>query len=322
MNIDLDVATKLTAPRIASGGGTRPRMQREVAEIGRLAISAALGTASPSTVTDRCRCSVYGAPQSSSESATLLVSDGARPVRAAASRTSAQIDVAREQHRREPAAVARARVAGAAPAEVDGVEALLVGLESAAEELDEDLGENLVKNLEESGELEQSLADELEEQFDGVEDSSGEELVRIMDNACEIAWINEDGDEEEEPARRGGGGWSWGSGWTSRSTRRRSTRRRRVRRRRRRRRRFSRRSARSGPSPRRRNPRRRRRRRKKRKKREGRLFLKRNATTRSVGNENRLWFPTRTDWSWTGITPWLSPDKPPISGTECVSAAS
>jgi hypothetical protein len=80
------------------------------------------------------------------------------------------------------------------PAEWVG--ALLIGLEAAAEELDEDLGENLVKNLEESGELEQSLADELTEQFEDLEEGSGDELVRIMDGVCEIAWINEDGDEE------------------------------------------------------------------------------------------------------------------------------
>jgi len=76
------------------------------------------------------------------------------------------------------------------------VEAVLVGLDAAAEELDEDLGENLVKNLEESGELEQSLSDELEEQFEDLDDGSGEDLVRILDGVCEIAWINEDGDEE------------------------------------------------------------------------------------------------------------------------------
>tara|TARA_B100000575_G_scaffold286953_1_gene284471 strand:- start:1163 stop:1534 length:372 start_codon:yes stop_codon:yes gene_type:complete len=76
------------------------------------------------------------------------------------------------------------------------VEAVLVGLDAAAEELDEDLGENLVKNLEESGELEQSLSDELEEQFEDLDDGSGEDLVRILDGVCEIAWVNEDGDEE------------------------------------------------------------------------------------------------------------------------------
>ena len=76
------------------------------------------------------------------------------------------------------------------------VGALLIGLDAAAEELDEDLGETLVKNLEESGELAQSLADALTEQFEDLEDGSGDELVRIMDGVCEIAWINEDGDEE------------------------------------------------------------------------------------------------------------------------------
>ena len=76
------------------------------------------------------------------------------------------------------------------------VEAVLVGLDAAAEELDEDLGENLVKNLEESGELEQSLSIELEEQFEDIDDGSGEDLVRVLDGVCEIAWVNEDGDEE------------------------------------------------------------------------------------------------------------------------------
>ena len=76
------------------------------------------------------------------------------------------------------------------------VEAVLVGLEAAAEELDEDLGENLVKNLEESGELEQSLSNEMEEHLDEAEETSGEDIVRILDGVCEIAWINEDGDEE------------------------------------------------------------------------------------------------------------------------------
>ena len=75
-------------------------------------------------------------------------------------------------------------------------EALLVGLEAAAEELDEDLGENLVSKLEESGELEQSLSVELQEQFEGLDEASGDEIVRIMNSVCEVAWIDEDGDEE------------------------------------------------------------------------------------------------------------------------------
>jgi hypothetical protein len=76
------------------------------------------------------------------------------------------------------------------------IEALLVGLEAAAEELDEDLGENLVSKLEESGELEKSLSKELQEHFEDLTEASGDEIVRIMNSVCEVAWIDEDGDEE------------------------------------------------------------------------------------------------------------------------------
>jgi hypothetical protein len=75
-------------------------------------------------------------------------------------------------------------------------EALLVGLEAAAEELDEDLGENLVSKLEDSGELEQSLSKELQGQFEGLTDITGEEIIRILNSVCEVAWIDEDGDDE------------------------------------------------------------------------------------------------------------------------------
>lgn len=75
-------------------------------------------------------------------------------------------------------------------------EALLVGLEAAAEELDEDLGENLVSKLEDSGELEQSLSKGLQEQFEGLTDITGEEIIRILNSVCEVAWIDEDGDDE------------------------------------------------------------------------------------------------------------------------------
>ena len=76
------------------------------------------------------------------------------------------------------------------------IRCVFVGLDAAAEELDEDLGENLVLRLEESGELEQSLSNELKEQFGDMQDPSGDELIRVMGLVCEIAWINEDGDDE------------------------------------------------------------------------------------------------------------------------------
>jgi len=73
---------------------------------------------------------------------------------------------------------------------------VLAGLEVAAEELDEEVGENLVTKLEESGELEQSFGDEFEEQFEDLEDPSGDDLMRLIDSTCEIIWINEDGDDQ------------------------------------------------------------------------------------------------------------------------------
>ena len=76
------------------------------------------------------------------------------------------------------------------------IKCLFIGLDAAAEELDEDLGENLVQKLEESGELEQPLSKELAEPFEDLDEPSGDELIRIMDSVCEIAWINEDGDDQ------------------------------------------------------------------------------------------------------------------------------
>ena len=76
------------------------------------------------------------------------------------------------------------------------VSCFLAGLDVAAEELDEELGENLINRLEESGELEQSLSDELEAQFEDLEQPSGDELMRVVDTVCEVAWINEDGDDQ------------------------------------------------------------------------------------------------------------------------------
>ncbi len=76
------------------------------------------------------------------------------------------------------------------------VQSLFTGLDAAAEELDEDLGENLIIKLEESGELEQSLSDELEENFESLSDPAADDLMRVLDSVCEIAWIDEDGDAQ------------------------------------------------------------------------------------------------------------------------------
>ena len=76
------------------------------------------------------------------------------------------------------------------------IRCLFIGLDSAAEELDEDLGENLIQKLEESGELEQSLTKELAKQFEGLVEPAGDDLIRVLDSVCEVAWINEDDDDQ------------------------------------------------------------------------------------------------------------------------------
>ena len=73
---------------------------------------------------------------------------------------------------------------------------VLAGLDVAAEELDEEIGENLVTKMEESGELEQSFGDEFKEQFANLVEPSGDDLMRVIDSACEVVWINEDGDDQ------------------------------------------------------------------------------------------------------------------------------
>ena len=73
---------------------------------------------------------------------------------------------------------------------------VLAGLEVAAEELDEEIGENLVTKLEESGELEQSFGAEFKQQFADLDEPSGDDLMSIIDSACEVIWINEDGDDQ------------------------------------------------------------------------------------------------------------------------------
>ena len=73
---------------------------------------------------------------------------------------------------------------------------LFIGLDAAAEELDEDLGENLVLKLEESGELELGLAKELQAQCGSLSEPSADDLIRLMDVVCEVAWIDEDDDDQ------------------------------------------------------------------------------------------------------------------------------
>jgi hypothetical protein len=76
------------------------------------------------------------------------------------------------------------------------ISCVMAGLDVAAEELDEEVGENLVTKLEESGELEQSFAKALAGPFANFREPSGDDLMGVIDSICEVAWINEDGDDE------------------------------------------------------------------------------------------------------------------------------
>lgn len=76
--------------------------------------------------------------------------------------------------------------------------AVIVSLDALAEEIDQEVGENIVAKLEESGELEGKLIELLPNAFAGLTGSepTGDDLVGVLDKLCEIAWINEDGDDE------------------------------------------------------------------------------------------------------------------------------
>jgi hypothetical protein len=76
------------------------------------------------------------------------------------------------------------------------IRSLLAGLDALAEEMDEEDGENLIPNLEESGELEDSLANILKQQYEKLNEPSGDDLLSVVDKLCEIAWINEEADDE------------------------------------------------------------------------------------------------------------------------------
>ena len=76
--------------------------------------------------------------------------------------------------------------------------AVLRGLDALAEEIDQEVGENLVPKLEESGELESKLSELLPDAFSDLKgsDPTAEDLVGVLDKLCEVAWINEEGDDE------------------------------------------------------------------------------------------------------------------------------
>ena len=78
------------------------------------------------------------------------------------------------------------------------VDCVLSALDSLAEEIDEDVGENLVPTLETSGELDETLSDALTSAFGELDtdDPGGEDLITVVDKLCEVAWIDEEGDDE------------------------------------------------------------------------------------------------------------------------------
>jgi len=78
------------------------------------------------------------------------------------------------------------------------VTCLLAALDSLAEEIDEDMGENLIPTLETSGELDEPLSSALASAFAALttDDPGGEDLIGVVNKLCEIAWIDEEGDDE------------------------------------------------------------------------------------------------------------------------------
>lgn len=73
-------------------------------------------------------------------------------------------------------------------------------LGSAAEELKIDDADEIVLKLETSGELEASLQELLEEEFerDDEIEFTGEEIVSVIEKVCDVEWTTKDDDEEEE----------------------------------------------------------------------------------------------------------------------------
>lgn len=76
----------------------------------------------------------------------------------------------------------------------DLAEAVVRCLVAAAEECDVDDADELVSNLEEACELEDSLADTLENSFSKNADLelTGEDIVLHLERELEISWVDED----------------------------------------------------------------------------------------------------------------------------------
>lgn len=73
-------------------------------------------------------------------------------------------------------------------------------LGTVAEELKLDDADEIVLKLETSGELEASLQELLEEEFerDDELEFSGEEIISIIEKVCDVEWTTKDDDDEDE----------------------------------------------------------------------------------------------------------------------------
>lgn len=71
---------------------------------------------------------------------------------------------------------------------------------TVAEEMKVDDGDELILKLEASGELEASLLELLEEEFESNDEFeyTGEEIVSVVEKVCEVEWTTKDEDDADD----------------------------------------------------------------------------------------------------------------------------
>jgi hypothetical protein len=71
---------------------------------------------------------------------------------------------------------------------------------TVTEELKVDDGDEIILKLESSGELEASLLELLEEEFESNDEFefTGEEVVSLVEKVCEVEWTSKDEEDEDE----------------------------------------------------------------------------------------------------------------------------
>lgn len=71
---------------------------------------------------------------------------------------------------------------------------------TVAEELKVDDGDEIILKLESSGEMEASLLELLEEEFESNEEFeyTGEEIVSLIEKVCEVEWTTKDDADDED----------------------------------------------------------------------------------------------------------------------------